>query len=219
MQSPLGDVTLRFMLIEASSTATQKDPAIAALERELTSLLKFNGYTLVSQAVISMGVAREVGGFTPRSAASSQYLSGPGGVYELRLTSTSGIQGSGDNASVNMNVDLRYAGGYPSQGLGGINQLLGAQGYGGRAGTAPPSSIASADSPPQPPGRGGRGGRAGTPQGGRAGGAPTPALAMYSRVLSTTVRLVNGRTLILGTTQPAGPGEALILAVIPIIRL
>jgi hypothetical protein len=42
---------------------------------------------------------------------------------------------------------------------------------------------------------------------------------MYSRVLSTTVRLVNGRTLILGTTQPAGPGEALILAVIPIIRL
>ena len=160
-------VLLRFQLIEATNYAAPRDPAIAEVDSVLRDLFRYNGYKLLSQAVISTPVPpqRSVGTGSSTNH-STQLLSGLSGrTCEIVVQVTHQWGPAPGSETMTAHVTL--------------------------ADVSPPDTLGVGVA------RGSRGGRT---------------------LLSTAVTIAPGRTVVIGSTQPAGPGSALILAVRPTLR-
>lgn len=92
---PQPTVQLTFRLIQADGVASV-DPAIADLEATLRKLFRFRGYRLVGEGVVSGVEGSEV----------SQMLGGGGSTYELAAEIQRLSTGTGDSASVLLQVHL-----------------------------------------------------------------------------------------------------------------
>ena len=96
---PAPSVRLTFRLIRADGAA-RRDSSIADVESSLKSLFRFNGYTLVSEGIVT-AVAQ---------SGLRQSLQGPGGPYMLE-TGIDRVGGTGDSAVVTLHVHLIFRGG------------------------------------------------------------------------------------------------------------
>jgi len=96
---PQPSVRLTFNLIQADG-ASRPDSAIREVESVLRPLFTFRGYALVGTAMVT-GL---------EGSRTSQGISGAGGPYRLR-TMIAHIDGTGDSATVHLDVQLGYPGG------------------------------------------------------------------------------------------------------------
>lgn len=91
---PRPSVRLHFQVIEADGASTS-DPAIADVERQLRQLFRFEGYTLVGEAVI---------GGTENSTVTQEF--GPAEApFEIRV-GIQNVRGTADSGSVRLEVDF-----------------------------------------------------------------------------------------------------------------
>jgi len=92
-------VRLTFKVIEADGAAPS-DTSIRDIEATLRTLFRFRGYKLISEGLV-------VGAQNSRS---TQTLGGSGGPYVLQ-TSIEWVTGSGDSATIHVEVHLAFPGG------------------------------------------------------------------------------------------------------------
>jgi hypothetical protein len=96
---PRPSVRLQFQVIEADGAA-QTDPAIADVERQLRQLFRFDGYSLVGEAVI---------GGTENSSVSQEFGSADE-PYFIRVEILN-VRGNADSGSVRLEVEFSTMGG------------------------------------------------------------------------------------------------------------
>ena len=87
-------VRLTFQVIEANGNS-ESDPAIADIERELRQLFRFEGYTLLAQALL--------GG--TESSSLHQQFGPPGRSFEVFVTIVN-VRGSPDSGSVRLHISF-----------------------------------------------------------------------------------------------------------------
>jgi hypothetical protein len=88
-------VTLTFQLVAADNSTT-RDPAVAAIDSLLRTVLKYSGYHLLSSAVATAS----------ENGLVSQSLSAEGEILNLVVNVTD-LRIEGNDASVHLNVELR----------------------------------------------------------------------------------------------------------------
>ena len=96
---PAPSVRLTFKLIRADG-ATRRDSSIREVESALRSLFRFQGYSLVSEGIVTGA----------QGSGSRQTLEGSGGPYTLEAA-VERVGSSGDSSVVDLNVHLIFRGG------------------------------------------------------------------------------------------------------------
>jgi hypothetical protein len=96
---PAPSVRLTFKLIRADGAA-RRDSSIRDVESALRSLFRFEGYALISEAVVTGAQASRI----------RQTLGGSGGPYSLE-TFIERVGNGGDSAVVSLDVHLMFRGG------------------------------------------------------------------------------------------------------------